>query len=363
LKLQAYIFGILFRNFLLLVVAVTGVVFLVGMVSSLDRHQDLPLSQILARLPYLVPVALSLAIPLSLLIASLMTYGRLSADHEIVAIRMGGVHPLRALMPGFTLGMLLVAVTLLMSSTIAPVSSQKAREIRKDDVRKFFDSLETSGRTEFSSAHMELKWQEVDEQGWLIEPHFVIEAKEGEKISGRADRGLIRRDEDVENIYITFFGMQAVVGKGGSELRSRRWDQVFPISDLFETQPDRERKEVLTSRELRFRFVRDPALSRKAGGLKMSRFRYEYLKRISLAFSCFFFVFVGAPLGMLFRRGSFIGAAILALLIVFLIYYPLLEIGKSLAGEKTISPELATALPGIGVGLIGLVLTIKVIRT
>jgi lipopolysaccharide export LptBFGC system permease protein LptF len=363
LKLQAYIFGILLKNFLVLVVAVTGVVFLVGMVSSLDRHQDLPLSQILARLPYLVPFALSLAIPLSLLIASLMTYGRLSADNEIVAIRMGGIHPLRTLVPGLTLGMCLVVLTLWMNSSVAPVSSQKAREIRKDDVRKFFDSLETSGRTDFHSENMDLRWQAVDEQGWIIEPHFEIRARDDERIDGRADRGLIRRDEDLENIYITFLGMHATVGEAGSELRSRRWEQVFPISDLFDTRIDRERKEVLTSGELRFRFSRDPQLAGKLGGLKMIRFRFEYLRRIALAFSCFVFVLIGAPLGMLFRRGSFIGATIIALLIVFLIYYPVLEAGKNMAGERTISPELATALPGLVVGLIGIGLTIKVVRT
>jgi len=137
---------------------------------------------------------------------------------------------------------------------------------------------------------------------------------------------------------------------------------VIPVADLFSASQVDERKETLTSAELRFRSLRDPMLGRTPKAMNLLRYRTEFSTRVALGLSCFIFVLVGAPVGMIFRRGSFIGAGIMALLIVFALYYPLHEAGKSLAYERVMRPEYSMTLPGIFVGIIGLVLTWRVVR-
>jgi len=362
LKLQRYIFGILLKNFLVLVLIVTGLVFLIGMVQSLGRYEDLTLSQILERLPFVVPSALGYSAPLALLIAALMTYGRLSADNEITAIRMGGVHPLRTLMPALVLGMLVSAGTLALNAYLTPVGLARARQITKDDLRKFLDHLEASSRVEFNSENLSMKWVGVDREGWIIGPHFDLRPAPDVRIHGEARRGRITRDEDLENLTFEFEDVTFLTEDGATRGRSEYWEQIIPVENLFAASQTGTRKETLTSAELRYRSIRDPMVGRSANAGNLLKYRTEYATRVALALSCIVFVLVGAPVGMLARRGSFIGAGIVALLIVFVLYYPLHEAGKNMALEEVLRPEYAMALPGIFVGIIGLYLTFRVIR-
>ncbi|MEK7393243.1 MAG: LptF/LptG family permease, partial [Fibrobacterota bacterium] len=43
---------------------------------------------------------LALSVPMSVLVASLMAFGRMSADGEIDAMRAAGLHPAKMLLPG-----------------------------------------------------------------------------------------------------------------------------------------------------------------------------------------------------------------------------------------------------------------------
>jgi len=362
LKLQRYIFGLLLKNFLVLVLIVTGLVFLIGMVQSLGRFDDLALSQILERLPFVLPSALSYSMPLSLLIAALMTYGRLSADNEITAIRMGGIHPFHTLMPVLVLALLVSASAMVLNAYLTPAGLARARRITKDDLRKFLDSLEASSRVKFESEKLSMKWTGVDREGWIIGPHFDLQPTPEMRIRGEARRGRITRDEDLENLTFEFEDVTFLTEDGKTRGRSEYWEQIIPVDSLFAASQAGVRKETLTSAELRFYSIRDPLLGRSADSMKLLRYRTEVATRIALALSCIVFVLVGAPVGMLFRRASFIGAGIMALLIVFVLYYPLHEAGKHMALEEVLEPEYAMALPGALVGIVGLYLTIKVIR-
>ena len=360
LTLERYIFGLLLRNFILLVLVVTGLVFLIGMVQSLGRYDDLNLTQILERLPYVVPSALTYAMPLGLLIAALFTFGRLSADNEITAIRMGGIHPMRILMPAFALGMAVSILALVLNSSVTPLGLARARAITKDDLRKFLDHLEASSRVEFTSERLTMKWLGVDQDAWIIEPQFEIVMEDGKRIRGAARRGQVTRDEDLENLYFKFEDVVFQTEEGTG--RSHKWASSFPVDELFAGSRKETRKEVIPSAEIRFNTFRDPLLGRSPQAGYLISYRTEISTRVALAVSSFLFVLIGAPVGLMGRRGSFMGAGIVALMVAFVLYYPLHEIGKNLAMEKVIPPEIAMAIPGFVVGMIGLVLTIRVVR-
>jgi hypothetical protein len=81
----------------------------------------------------------------------------------------------------------------------------------------------------------------------------------------------------------------------------------------------------------------------------------ELHKKYALAFACFVFVLVGAPLGVRVRRGGLtVGFLSLAF---FLLYYILLVVGEGLAERLLLSPLLAMWLPDLLLGAIGAVWT------
>src|SRR5262249_44036906 len=77
----------------------------------------------------LVPMALGLTIPMSLLLGLLVTFGRLSADREFVALQACGVSPLRLMRPVGFLAVLCAAITAYVLLVSVPDANQTFREI------------------------------------------------------------------------------------------------------------------------------------------------------------------------------------------------------------------------------------------
>ena len=85
----------------------------------------------------------------------------------------------------------------------------------------------------------------------------------------------------------------------------------------------------------------------------------EIQKKYSIPFAAIVFVFLGAPLGMMARRGNFGVSAGLSLLF-FVIYWAFLVAGEKLSDREMLSPFLAMWLANIVLGGLGLVLTYRV---
>lgn len=88
-------------------------------------------------------------------------------------------------------------------------------------------------------------------------------------------------------------------------------------------------------------------------------YEVEIEKKYSIPFAAIVFVFLGAPLGMMSRRGNFGVSAGLSLLF-FLIYWAFLIAGEKLADRELLSPFMAMWLANIVLGGMGLGLTYKV---
>ena len=84
----------------------------------------------------------------------------------------------------------------------------------------------------------------------------------------------------------------------------------------------------------------------------------EIQKKYSIPFAAIVFVFLGAPLGMMSRRGNFGVSAGMSLLF-FVVYWAFLIAGEKLADREMLSPFMAMWLANIVLGGIGLLLTYK----
>ncbi|NTV93121.1 MAG: YjgP/YjgQ family permease [Chlorobiaceae bacterium] len=86
-----------------------------------------------------------------------------------------------------------------------------------------------------------------------------------------------------------------------------------------------------------------------------NKYMAEYHKKYALAFACIVFALIGAPLGVLARRGGFgIGAGLS--LVFFVLYWILMISGEKLAERGILDPGLSMWLGNITIGFIGLFL-------
>src|SRR6185369_14961241 len=104
--LHRYIVSELVGAFTLWVLMLTLVLVLVVVAAEAIR-MNLGLGPTLRLLPFVLPTALSIAVPTALLFAICLVYGRMSADNEIVASKALGITPLELLWPAWTVAFLL----------------------------------------------------------------------------------------------------------------------------------------------------------------------------------------------------------------------------------------------------------------
>jgi lipopolysaccharide export system permease protein len=93
----------------------------------------------------------------------------------------------------------------------------------------------------------------------------------------------------------------------------------------------------------------------------MKQFWVEIHKKYSIPVACFVFVLVGAPLGVMSRRGGFGVAASLSLGF-FLLYWASLIGGEKLADRELIEPWLGMWIANIVIGVLGIILTYRIAK-
>ena len=83
---------------------------------------------------YQSAVLVPLALPLAILLSSLMTFGNLGENFELVAIKSAGISLLRFMRPLFIVCILLAAVAFAFSNYVIPVANLKSRTLLSDIV-------------------------------------------------------------------------------------------------------------------------------------------------------------------------------------------------------------------------------------
>lgn len=136
--LDKYIFKELLTPFLYSLGVLTMVFLVNFVIRAMDRILGKGLS-ILVILEYIalnLAWILALAIPLSVLVAVLLAYGRLATDHEVTAMRSGGISLPRIMAPALVFAILVGSFTLYFNTTILPDVNHRARLLGSDIYRK-----------------------------------------------------------------------------------------------------------------------------------------------------------------------------------------------------------------------------------
>src|SRR5258705_7678213 len=94
--------------------------------------KGLGLNIILEFIWYQSAALVPLALPLSVLLASLMTFGNLGESSELVALKSSGISLLRFMRPLFIIIMVICGIAFTFSNYIIPVANLKSRTLLAD---------------------------------------------------------------------------------------------------------------------------------------------------------------------------------------------------------------------------------------
>lgn len=127
--MDRYIAGELILPFLFGMGLFTSSVLAIDTLFDLIRkvtESGLPLGIALKVLLLKMPAFIVFAFPMSMLLASLLTYSRLSGDSEIIALRSVGIGIYRIIVPAFLLSLLVVSITFSLNNFFAPTANYQA---------------------------------------------------------------------------------------------------------------------------------------------------------------------------------------------------------------------------------------------
>jgi lipopolysaccharide export system permease protein len=148
----------------------------------------------------------------------------------------------------------------------------------------------------------------------------------------------------------------------GPEPMKQNLDSLESFTSLIQTFDSDDHKRLFSKAKTSIRSIRGQAVSavRTIGDIRETRVKYifDLHTKYSMAVVCFIFVFIGAPMGAIVRKGGF-GYPILISIVFFILFIVLTIFCKKVAESFVLDPVLAAWLPGIVLFPIGLILTIK----
>jgi lipopolysaccharide export LptBFGC system permease protein LptF len=386
LRLQRYLLGDLLGAFALVLLLLTGIVLAGSMLQLLQRYPELSISALVRATPFLVPLALPVTVPFSYLMACLLCYGRFSDDNEFLAFQMGGLSPWHALSPAVLAAVAISFCTIVINADVGPVMTMAKKELARGEIRQILEHMRRPGVSNVRMRDFEMSWDGRD-GGWYLRTYLttVIDRPGGDgeerverPFRATADRSYLQLSPDGRRLGITLENARLVSegGRGEQPVTAGRMGIAIDVDRLLGEPVEYASKgaDSMRSDQVYYRMLRlEPQVEhrRRTQGARRADFeelrlyrRYsgEFWRRVALGLSPLAFGLLGAPLGLVVRRGSRAQALVMALLISLPVYYPLLLLGEDLNRQGTLPAAIVLNAGNVVLGAIGLAMTWRLVR-
>ncbi|MFA6216930.1 MAG: LptF/LptG family permease [Candidatus Omnitrophota bacterium] len=307
---------------------------------------------------YMIPYLLTYTLPISTLVAVLLSLGRLSSDNEIIAIRASGINMFNIALPLLTVGLILSLILVIFNDRVIPYAHFATRKTLMEIGIKnptaalepgvFINSFDQYILFIYSIEQNKLNNIRIYEPQGDNKPTRIIVAKKGEFIS-IPEKNMIKlklidgtADEPDPNNPNNFY-----------KLNFKNYFMSLNLSQLRDKDKIDKKPKDMTIQELSLEVTK-----LKKQGVDPTPLLTEINEKISLAFACFVFILLGMPLAVITRRREKSINFGIAFLIVG-VYYLLLLASEALSLQGYLNPEIALWLPNIIFGLVGTLLTYR----
>lgn len=284
----------------------------------------------------LVPYVLSLTVPMSMMVATLLAFGRLSSDMEITAFKSSGVHLFHLIAPVLVLGAMVTGLMLFFNDKVLPASNyafkrthfrilQNQADIaiqervfidRFADYQFLIDRKDSNGL--FSDVMMFFRWSpKGTTETALSKTGTLVSDPKSMQVFFHMNDGVINWGNMDYNTYNQLYFSRFTT-------RLKLENQLGHMTDV---KKDYEEMN-LTELSQEIHASSDPG--------RKNSLSNEFQKRLSLPFACLAVTWLCAPLGLWTRSKGFIGF-VLGISMIF-IYYLLFTLGQILCERGAIGP-------------------------
>lgn len=359
--LDRYIFQEVIFAFLFAICAFTAVFIGSGTLFRIARYitdYGASFSSVVKIFVYGLPNIIMWTFPMSMLLATLLTFGRLSSSSEITAMKSCGISFSRIAAPAIVLGMIVTICAILFNEHVVPWANTAYNNVVYYEIQ---------GNTELKS-----------------QDHIIVKEITGERMERLVYARQYRaQDEILEGVTMQVFDAEGKVthveNATYAEWKNEEWimhdGMIYDLSDEQRTHTMKFDRQILPVKASPRQIVREQKKPEeltmselkaqieimKAQYANTSKLETELYQRITVPMASLIFALVGVPLGLQpTRTPSSMGFA-LSVVIIFL-YYAIMTLANAIARSGAIPPMYAVWLPNV-IGLIaGFVLIYRASR-
>jgi len=343
--LNRYVFRELLGPFFLGLVVFSFVIIPRLRVLELLVQKNVVPQEILLILLYILPTILTFSLPMAALLAILISFGRLSADNEVTAMRSSGVSIQSLIRPVLVFAGFIFVAALINANYWQPRANQKLRAMRNDIALKSISTAIRPGVFEegFSNLVLYIRDATPDKSIWKGVFLADVSKKDQPKIT-LAETGTLFNDIQQKKLQLHLSnGATHSVNRTQGLYDLYTFNETdIPVAALsgtveeLQTQP---RKIIeMDSLELLNRWRLGPGEGPNAQKEHREQL-VELSKRVAVPFGVIIFSILAIPLGVISKKGGKSYGFVVSLGI-FLVYFLLLSVGEGFAKSGRLSPVL-----------------------
>ncbi|MCS7304729.1 MAG: LptF/LptG family permease [Thermoguttaceae bacterium] len=358
------------KVFLLALAALTLLIVLGGVIRE-ALMQNLPLGQVVRLVPYILPDALRIAIPVTLLLAATNVYGRMAGMNEIIALKALGISPWPILWPSLFIATLISFLAVWLNDLAVSWGRTGVQRVIVQSVEQIaYHMLQTQRR--YSSPLFAINVEQVQGRRLIAPTISLLPRGNMPRIAIRAAEAELSSDCEEGFLRIRLRNGRVDV-EGGMSIRfPDEYEQLIPLTQTtrlasanpspswlplrrIQEQIQKQRQQI---EQLQEEISREAALALFRGEMEqwatpawqsrwqrlqeaksyLARLQTEPHRRWAAGFSCLCFLWVGAPMAIWLRHRDFLTSFFLCFLPILVVYYPLMIYGVDGAKSGTIPP-------------------------
>lgn len=314
----------------------------------------------------LIPFVWVFALPMGMLTATLLVFGRFSADQELTAARASGISLLSLITPILSLSLLCCALSAWFNMDLGPSSRVEYLNLR-DEIMTDLATVDLP-EDRFVNISTNYMFYTKKDDGGKLENVIVVDLEHNERTTFLAPRGDVELDKtnnalnvnlyevrtdtkltNGDHVFSSFQNFQIPISLGALKNKSstpaitdmtfwqlqdelQEWQQLIP-----QTASTNQTKTSLQHQQA-------PKMSQNLIAAKIEQIRVVMQRQIAFSFACFGFTLIGIPLGIrVQRRETNIGIAIALFLV--LVYYSFIILGWELSSRPEFYPHLIVWIP------------------
>jgi lipopolysaccharide export system permease protein len=323
----------------------------------------------------LVPFAWAFALPMGMLTATLLVFGRFSADQELTAVRASGISLLALAAPVLGLSVLLCGTCAYMNTELMPRCRVAFTNMRMEFTARMSASLLPEGRF-ITDRPGVIFYIGKNDNGKLQDIMLLMLENQTSLVrTVMAPRGEMSVDNTNKQLNVTLYDATSIEANGAKrfareipllpyDLDSHQKAGLKPkIDDMTFRQLWNELRDIerrvslpvslknLTPDELQERKKQFQEQRRDL----VTPIVFQIHRQIAFSFACFGFTLLGIPLGIrVHRRETNVGIAMALILVA--VYYCFIVLGQSLQHRPEFMPYFIVWIPNFLFHAVGIVL-------